>query len=64
MLLKAAAGGGGKGIRIANDATEFDNALHEAMTEAERSFGDSAMIARWKLSSAAASAVMIPLRSG
>ena len=44
ILVKAAAGGGGKGIRIANDPTEFDFALHEAMAEAERSFGDSAMI--------------------
>ena len=44
ILCKAAAGGGGKGIRIANDESEFEFALHEAMAEAERSFGDSSMI--------------------
>ena len=44
ILVKAAAGGGGKGIRIAHDESEFEFALHEAMAEAERSFGDSQMI--------------------
>ena len=44
ILVKAAAGGGGKGIRIANTPGEFDNALHEAVTEAERSFGDGRVI--------------------
>jgi len=44
ILVKAAAGGGGKGIRIANTSAEFDNALHEAVTEAERSFGDGRVI--------------------
>lgn len=44
ILVKAAAGGGGKGIRIATDESEFEFALHEAMAEADRSFGDSQMI--------------------
>lgn len=44
VLVKASAGGGGKGIRIANTPADFDTALNEAMTEAERSFGDSAVI--------------------
>ncbi len=44
VLVKAAAGGGGKGIRIVNEAAGFTEALREAMSEAERSFGDSAMI--------------------
>ena len=44
VLIKAAAGGGGKGIRIANQPSEFEAALDEATTESERSFGDSAMI--------------------
>lgn len=44
ILVKAAAGGGGKGIRIANTPAEFDNALTEAVTEAERSFGDGRVI--------------------
>ena len=44
ILVKASAGGGGKGIRIANDASEFDDALAEASAEAERSFGDGDVI--------------------
>ncbi len=44
ILVKAAAGGGGKGIRIANLAGDFDNALTEAVSEAERNFGDGRVI--------------------
>ena len=44
VLVKAAAGGGGKGIRIVHDASGFSEALDEAMLEAEGSFGDRAMI--------------------
>ncbi len=44
VLVKAAAGGGGKGIRIVHEASEFDHALTEAISEAERSFGDGRMI--------------------
>ncbi len=44
VLVKAAAGGGGKGIRIVHEASGFAAALAEAATEAERSFGDRAMI--------------------
>jgi 3-methylcrotonyl-CoA carboxylase alpha subunit len=44
VLVKAAAGGGGKGIRIVHEAAGFAAALAEAATEAERSFGDRAMI--------------------
>lgn len=44
ILVKASAGGGGKGIRIANDASEFETALDEASTEAERSFGNGDVI--------------------
>ncbi|MEZ5378436.1 MAG: biotin carboxylase N-terminal domain-containing protein [Acidimicrobiales bacterium] len=44
VLVKAAAGGGGKGIRIVHEPAGFGEALGEAMTEAERSFGDAAMI--------------------
>jgi acetyl/propionyl-CoA carboxylase alpha subunit len=44
VLVKAASGGGGKGIRIVHEASGFDAALHEASSEAERSFGDGAMI--------------------
>ncbi len=44
VLVKAAAGGGGKGIRIVHEPSGFEAALTEATTEAERSFGDGAMI--------------------
>ncbi len=44
VLVKAAAGGGGKGIRIAPTPAHFANALTEAITEAERSFGDGRVI--------------------
>ena len=44
ILVKAAAGGGGKGIRIAETPAHFSNALTEAITEAERSFGDGRVI--------------------
>ena len=44
ILVKASAGGGGKGIRIARDESEFATALAEASTEAERAFGDGRVI--------------------
>ncbi len=44
VLIKAAFGGGGKGIRIVNNEGEFGGALEEASTEAERSFGNGAVI--------------------
>ncbi len=44
VLIKASAGGGGKGIRIAHEVSEFDDALQAASTEAERSFGDGSVI--------------------
>jgi len=44
VLVKAAAGGGGKGIRIAHSPSDFSTALTEASTEAERSFGNGDVI--------------------
>lgn len=44
VLVKASAGGGGKGIRIASSAADFAQALSEARTEADRSFGDDSVI--------------------
>jgi len=41
VLVKAAAGGGGKGIRIVHSAADFAPALEEARAEAGRSFGDT-----------------------
>lgn len=41
VMLKAAAGGGGKGMRLVNTPEELKSALEGARSEAERSFGDS-----------------------
>lgn len=40
VLIKAAAGGGGRGIRVANDQSELDLLLPQASTEARAAFGD------------------------
>jgi acetyl-CoA carboxylase biotin carboxylase subunit len=40
VLVKAAAGGGGKGMRIARDADEFARAFPQARREAEAAFAD------------------------
>lgn len=40
ILLKAAGGGGGKGMRVVRDEGELDRALREASREAAQSFGD------------------------
>lgn len=39
VILKAAAGGGGKGMRVANDVRELRHAFDTARHEAERAFG-------------------------
>ena len=44
VLLKAAAGGGGKGMRIVWQAEEFDSALAAAKREAQASFSDQIML--------------------
>ncbi|MBW2724674.1 MAG: ATP-grasp domain-containing protein [Deltaproteobacteria bacterium] len=44
VLVKAASGGGGKGIRIVHAREQFAAALEEAANEAMRSFGDADMI--------------------
>ena len=41
VMLKAAAGGGGKGMRLVHKPQQLKSALEEARSEAERSFGDS-----------------------
>lgn len=43
VLLKAAAGGGGKGIRKVNDGNELTSLFEEAKREAQVSFGDKKM---------------------
>ncbi len=44
LMIKAAAGGGGKGMRIVRDADGFAEALASAQREAVSSFGDARMI--------------------
>jgi acetyl-CoA carboxylase biotin carboxylase subunit len=43
LLLKAAAGGGGKGMRFVNDHAELESAYATAAAEAEAAFGDGAL---------------------
>jgi len=40
LLVKAAAGGGGRGMRVVRDASELEEALAAAAREAEAAFGD------------------------
>ncbi len=43
ILIKASAGGGGRGMRIAYEADEFQNAFKTAKLEAKNAFGDDTM---------------------
>ena len=43
LMLKARAGGGGKGIRIVNNPDELENAFSMASREAEEAFGDGSL---------------------
>ncbi len=43
VLLKAAAGGGGKGMRRVDSESELEGALRDAASEAERAFANSAV---------------------
>ncbi len=43
VLIKAAAGGGGKGMRVAHTADELSNALSTARSEAKANFGSDAV---------------------
>jgi acetyl/propionyl-CoA carboxylase alpha subunit len=45
LLLKATAGGGGRGIRIVRDAEELEEAVAAATSEAASAFGSSALVA-------------------
>ena len=40
VMIKAAAGGGGRGIRIARDMAEFEHLVPQAASEAQAAFGD------------------------
>lgn len=41
LLIKAAAGGGGMGMRLVRDPAHFSDSLREAQSEAEAAFGDA-----------------------
>jgi acetyl-CoA carboxylase biotin carboxylase subunit len=43
IMIKASKGGGGKGMRVAEDAESFEKQLLAARTEAEANFGDSSV---------------------
>jgi acetyl-CoA carboxylase, biotin carboxylase subunit len=43
VMIKAAAGGGGRGIRIANSLAEFEQAFPQAQAEALAAFGDGGL---------------------
>ena len=40
VIIKAVAGGGGKGMRVVHEASEFENAFNMAQNEAESSFAN------------------------
>lgn len=43
ILIKASAGGGGKGMRVVHEASEFEEQMKMAVSEALASFGDGAV---------------------
>ncbi len=43
VLIKASAGGGGKGMRIVNEESEFVNQMERAISEAQAAFGDGSV---------------------
>ncbi len=43
VLVKASAGGGGKGMRVVNSANEFEEAIKMAQSEARSAFGDDSV---------------------
>jgi 3-methylcrotonyl-CoA carboxylase alpha subunit len=44
LLIKATAGGGGRGMRLVQSRTDFDAALESARREAQTAFGDAAVL--------------------
>jgi len=51
VMIKAAAGGGGKGLRVVNSATELESAIQIAQSEAQSAFGDSSIYIEKKIES-------------
>ena len=44
VLIKASAGGGGKGMRVVRDASELRESIEAARREAEKAFGDGTLL--------------------
>ena len=44
LMIKASAGGGGRGMRIVRSTNEFQEAIAAARSEAERAFGDGSLL--------------------
>jgi len=44
VMIKATAGGGGRGMRLAPSAAQFDALLHSARSEAQHAFGDATVL--------------------
>ncbi|MGY4457038.1 acetyl-CoA carboxylase biotin carboxylase subunit [Bradyrhizobium sp. LB13.1] len=44
VMIKAVAGGGGRGMRLVTDTASFDDALRSARSEAKAAFGDPSVI--------------------
>lgn len=44
VLIKASAGGGGKGMRVVRDARELEDSIEAARREAEKAFGDGTLL--------------------
>jgi acetyl-CoA carboxylase biotin carboxylase subunit len=44
VLIKASAGGGGKGMRVVRDASELEHSIEAACREAEKAFGDGTLL--------------------
>ena len=44
VLIKASAGGGGKGMRVVRDARELQESIEAARREAEKAFGDGTLL--------------------
>ncbi len=52
MIIKAVAGGGGRGMRVVNSVAEVDEAFKRCASEAQASFGDARLYAEELLSDA------------
>ena len=52
MIIKAVAGGGGRGMRVVTEASELDDAFKRCASEAQASFGDARLYAEELLTDA------------